>query len=72
MSELLKRPLTKVITIEVTDKDVEKFIADMAKRANKTVEEYNKLLDDQYKHYIENDIKITKLFDYLKKNNEIK
>ena len=37
----------------------------------KTAEEYKKTIDPRQLDYIENDIKVTKLFDFLQANNEM-
>ena len=37
----------------------------------KTAEEYKKNIDPRQREYIESDIVVTKLFDFLKANNEL-
>ena len=64
--------LLKEIQIPVSDEEINDKIADMAKQAGKTFEEYSKYINDEYKEYIRKDIITNKLFEYLKNNNTIK
>ena len=56
----------------VSDEEINEKIADMAKEAGKTFEEYSKYMNDEYKEYLRRDIITNKLFEYLKNNNTIK
>ena len=64
--------LLKEIQIPVSDEEINEKIADMAKEAGKTFEEYSKYMNDEYKEYLRRDIITNKLFEYLKNNNTIK
>lgn len=64
--------LLKEIQIPVGDEEINEKIADMAKQANKTFEEYNKFMNEEYRDYLRKDIITNKLFSYLKNNNTIK
>ena len=50
---------------------MEAKIEEQAKSVDKTVEDYKKNIDPRQLDYIKNDIIITKLFDFLKANNEL-
>ena len=56
--------------IEVLDKDVDKYVEDIAKRANKSAEEYKKTMTDERLNYIKNEILMTKLLEFLVENNK--
>ena len=56
--------------IEVLEKDVDKYIEDISKRANKTAEEYKKSMTDERLNYIKNEILMTKLLEFLVENNK--
>ena len=64
--------LLKAIKVPVSDEEINDKIAEMAKQAGRTVEEYSKYINDEYRNYIRNDLITTKLFEYLKNNNTIK
>lgn len=64
--------LLKEIQIPVSDEEINEKVADMAKEAGKTFEEYSKYMNDEYKEYLRRDIITNKLFEYLKNNNTIK
>lgn len=57
--------------ITATDEDIEKKIAEQAKSVDKKPEAYKKDMDARQLDYIKNDVVITKLFDFLKSNNEL-
>ncbi len=56
--------------IEVLDKDVDNYVENIAKRANKSVEEYKKTMTDERLNYIKNEILMTKLLEFLVENNK--
>lgn len=56
--------------IEVLDKDVEEYIESVAKRANKSVEEYKSSMTDERLNYIKNEILMNKLLEFLVENNK--
>ena len=50
---------------------MEAKIAEQAESVGKAAEEYKKNMDPRQLSYIESDIIITKLFDFLKANNDL-
>ena len=56
--------------IEVLGKDVDNYIENISKRANKTAEEYKKSMTDERLNYIKNEILMTKLLEFLVENNK--
>ena len=71
LNQLIISQLIKDEKIEATDEEVDAQIALQAAEVNKTVEEYKKNMDPRQFDYISSDIVITKLFDFLKANNEM-
>ena len=71
MNQLIISQLIKDEKIEATDEEVDAQIAKQAAEVNKTTEEYKKNMDPRQFDYIGNDIIITKLFNFLKANNEM-
>ena len=66
--------LEKIIELEkiaATEKEIDAKIEEQAKSVGKSAEEYKKTLDPRQRSYIENDIKVTKAFEFLEKNNEM-
>ena len=57
--------------IEATEAEVDEKIAQQAASVEKTLEEYKPTMDPRQIDYIRSDIIITKLFDFLKANNEM-
>ena len=57
--------------MEAEDADIDAKIEEMAKAAGKELEEYKKNVDEAQREYIANDVTVTKLFDFLKANNEL-
>lgn len=64
--------LLKAIQIPVADEEIDDKIAQMAERAGKTFDEYKGFINDQYREYLRRDLITSKLFEYLKNNNNIK
>ncbi|MDE6474628.1 MAG: trigger factor [Clostridia bacterium] len=64
--------LLKAVQVPVSDEEIDEKIADMAKQAGKTFEEYKGYINDQYREYLRRDLITSKLFEYLKNNNTIK
>lgn len=64
--------LLKTIQVPVSDEEIDEKIAEMAKQAGKTFEEYSGFINGQYREYLRRDLVTTKLFEYLKNNNTIK
>ena len=71
MSQLIISQLIKDEKIEATEEEINAKVAQQAASVGKEVEEYKKNMDPRQFNYIENDIIITKLFDFLKANNEM-
>lgn len=71
MSQLVIDKIIKEEKITADDKEVDAKIEEQAKSVDKTFEEYKKDIDPRQISYIKNDIIITKLFDFLKANNEL-
>ena len=57
--------------IEATTEEVDAKIAEQAASVEKSAEEYKKTMDPRQIDYLRNDVIITKLFDFLKANNEM-
>ena len=70
--KLTMEALLKAVQVPVSDEEIDEKIADMAKQAGKTFEEYKGYINDQYREYLRRDLITTKLFEYLKNNNTIK
>ena len=71
MSQLVIEKIVKTENFTAEDAEVEEKIAEQAKSVEKSAEEYKKNMDPRQFDYIKNDIVITKLFDFLMKNNEL-
>lgn len=55
--------------LDLTDAELQQHLAENAKLAQKTVEEYTKTIDEHRMGHIKNDILMKKLVDFLVKNN---
>ena len=71
MSTLVIDKIVRTENIKAEPEEVEAKIAEQAQSVGKTAEEYKKNLDPRQREYIESDIVVTKLFDFLKANNEL-
>ena len=71
LSQLVIDKIIKSENIKAEEAEIEAKIEEQAKSVEKTVEEYKKNLDPRQIEYITSDIIITKLFDFLKANNEM-
>ena len=71
LNQLVISQLIKEENIEATEDEVNAKIAEQAASVGKETEEYKKGMDPRQADYIRNDIVITKLFDFLKANNEM-
>ena len=71
LHQLIVEKLIKLENIEASQEEIENKIAEQAKSVGKEAEEYKKTMDPRQLEYIESDIKVTKLFDFLKANNEM-
>lgn len=70
-SQLIISEIIKAENIEATEEEVDAKIAEQAASVEKTTEEYKKNMDPRQIDYISSDIVITKLFNFLKENNEM-
>ncbi len=71
LRQLIIEKLIKEENIEASEEEVDQKIAEQAKSVGKEPEEYKKTMDPRQKEYIENDVKLTKLFEFLQANNEM-
>jgi trigger factor len=71
LSQLIISQIIKDENITATEEEVDARVAEQAKSVEKSAEEYKKGMDPRQFDYIRNDIIITKLFDFLKANNEM-
>lgn len=71
LNQLVISQLIKEENIEATDEEVDEKVAEQAASVNKTAEEYKKNMDPRQFDYIRSDIVLTKLFKFLKENNEM-
>ena len=70
-SRLVVEAIVKAEGLKAEESEIDAKLEELAKAANKTLEEYKKDVDDSQREYIANDIVINKLFDFLKANNEM-
>ncbi len=71
MHQLIIEKLLKDENITASEEEIAQKIAEQAASVGKEPAEYEKTLDSRQREYIENDIRITKLFDFLIANNEM-
>ena len=71
LSQLIISQIIKDEKIEATEEEVNAKVAEQAASVGKETEEYKKGMDPRQFDYISSDIVITKLFDFLKANNEM-
>lgn len=71
MSQLVIDKIIKTEGFKVEGTELDAKIEEQAKSVDKTLEEYKKNMDPRQLEYITNDIIITKMFDFLKANNEM-
>ena len=71
LHQLIISQIIKEENIEATEDEVNEKVAEQAKSVEKEVEEYKKGMDPRQFDYIRSDIVITKLFKFLKENNEM-
>ena len=71
LHQLIVEKIIKLENIEATQEEIDAKVAEQAKSVGKETEEYKKTMDPRQFEYIESDIKVTKLFDFLKANNEM-
>ncbi len=71
LSQLVIEKIVKDENITASQEEIDAKVAEQAKSVEKTVEEYMKSIDARQIEYIANDIVVTKLFDFLKANNNL-
>ena len=71
INQLIISYIIEAEKIEATQEEVDAKIAEQAESVGKTAEEYKKNMDPRQINYISSDIVITKLFNFLKENNEM-
>lgn len=71
-SQLVIDKIIRTENITAEESEIEAKIEEQAKSVEKTAKEYKKNMDARQLDYIKNDIIVTKLFDFLSKNNELK
>jgi trigger factor len=71
LSQLIVDKIVKEQGLKASQEEIDEKIAEQAKSVEKTAEEYKKTMDPKQVEYIASDIVVTKLFDYLKENNEL-
>ena len=69
--QLIVSHLIEAEKIEATEEEIDAKIAEQAASVEKEAAEYKKTMDPRQIEYIKNDILVTKLFDFLKANNEM-
>ena len=70
-SQLIISQIIKEEKLEATEEEINTKIAEQAASVEKEMEEYKKNMDPRQFDYIASDIVITKLFNFLKANNEM-
>ena len=71
ISQLIISQIIKEENLEATAEEIDAKIAEQAASVSKEAEEYKKNMDPRQFDYIASDIVITKLFNFLKENNEM-
>ena len=71
LHQLIVEKLIKELDIKASEEEIAQKVAEQAESVGKEPEEYKKTLDPRQLEYIEGDIQVTKLFDYLEANNEM-
>ncbi len=71
LHQLVLEKIIETEKIEATEEEIDAKIAEQAASVGKEAEEYKKTMDPRQRSYIENDIKVTKVFDFLMANNEM-
>ena len=70
-SRLVVEAIVKAEGLKAEESDVDAKIEELAKAAEKTVEEYKKDVTDSQREYLAEDVVINKLLDLLKKENTL-
>ena len=70
-TQLVIGEIIKKEKLTVTQEEIDAKLQEIATKYQKSLEEYKKLVGEYELSYIANDIIITKLFDFLFKNNNL-
>ncbi|MBE7088951.1 MAG: trigger factor [Clostridiales bacterium] len=71
LSQLVVDKIVKAEGFKAEPEEIDAKIAEQAQSVGKTAEEYKKNIDPRQVEYIASDIIVTKMFDFLKANNEL-
>ena len=71
LSQLIIDKIVRTEGFTAEQSEIDAKVEEQAKSVEKSVEEYKKSMNPRQLDYIANDIVITKLFDFLKANNEL-
>lgn len=71
LHQLIVEKIIKLENIGASQEEIDAKVEEQAKSVGKEAEEYKKTIDPRQLEYIESDIKVTKLFDFLQANNEM-
>ncbi len=71
LHQLIVEKIIELENITATQEEIDAKIAEQAASVGKEPEEYKKGMDPRQFEYIENDVKVTKLFEFLQANNEM-
>lgn len=71
LNQLIISQIIKDEKIDASEEEIEAKVAEQAESVGKSAEEYKKTMDPRQFDYIKNDIIVTKLFSFLKENNEM-
>ena len=71
LNQLVIDKIIKTEGFSAEQSEIDEKVAEQAKSVDKSVEDYKKSMNPRQLEYIANDIVITKLFDFLAKNNEL-
>lgn len=71
LQQLVLEKVMKQENITATQAEIDAKVEEQAKSVGKSAEEYKKTIDPRQLEYIENDIKVTKTFDFLMANNQM-
>lgn len=71
LHQLIVEKIIELEKIEATQEEIDAKVEEQAKSVGKTAAEYKKTMDPRQAEYLESDIKVTKLFDFLQANNEM-
>ena len=71
LHQLIVEKIIALENITASEEEIAEKVAEQAKSVGKEPEEYRKTMDPRQLEYLENDIKVTKLFEFLMANNEM-